>query len=79
MMRILFFFFSFLFFNSNAFVWRGFINLRAKRTSLDQLEVIRVETGNIGYCYRSGTKIKIYHFFYFSCMNYFLKRKHPKK
>jgi len=39
---------------SNTFLWRKFINLRDPRTILDNLEVIRVETGNVGYCYRHG-------------------------
>lgn len=39
---------------STTFVWKKFINLRDPRTILDNLEIIRVETGNVGYCFRNG-------------------------
>ncbi|ETO23928.1 hypothetical protein RFI_13233 [Reticulomyxa filosa] len=39
---------------SNTFVWNGFITLRDRRTRLDQIEVIRVEMGWVGYCFRAG-------------------------
>ncbi|ETO21693.1 Band 7 stomatin-like domain-containing protein, partial [Reticulomyxa filosa] len=39
---------------SNTFLFKGFVTLRDRRTLLDQIEVIRVEMGWIGYCYRAG-------------------------
>jgi len=38
---------------SNTFVWCDTINLRTN-SSLKNIEIIRVETGNVAYCYRQG-------------------------
>eukprot|EP01084_Bolivina_argentea_P084509 152805_1 len=40
--------------NSNDFVWKKFINLRDRITELDQLQIIRIETGYVGYAYYKG-------------------------
>ena len=42
------------FINSEHFVWKKFIKLNEPRTELDNMEIIRVETGSIGYCFRQG-------------------------
>jgi len=39
---------------SNTFTFHGFVTLRDRTTILDQIQVIRVEMGWIGYCYRAG-------------------------
>jgi len=39
---------------SNTFLWRGFLTFRDARTTLDNIEVLRVETGYVASCYRHG-------------------------
>lgn len=43
--------------NSLHFVWKKFVNFSNHVTKLDQLQVIRIESGNIGYAYRSGNLV----------------------
>merc|ERR1719384_614286 len=43
--------------NSLHFVWKKFINFSEQVTQLDQLQVIRIETGKIGYAYRQGNLV----------------------
>eukprot|EP01083_Nonionella_stella_P285210 970831_1 len=43
--------------NSLHFVWKKFINFSEQVTNLDQLQVIRIETGKIGYAYRMGNLV----------------------
>ena len=42
------------FINSEHFVWKKFIKLNEPKTKLDNMVIIRVETGSIGYCFRQG-------------------------
>jgi len=46
--------------NDINFVWKKFITLRDRITNLDQLQIIRIETGSVGYCYVRGN-LKILH------------------
>jgi len=39
---------------SNTFVWTGFLTFRDQRTQMNNIDVIRVETGNVASCYRHG-------------------------
>merc|ERR1719384_2990143 len=43
--------------NSEHFVWKKFVNFSEQVTKLDQLQVIRIETGKIGYAYRQGNLV----------------------
>eukprot|EP00484_Ammonia_sp_Unknown_P020916 CAMPEP_0197029204 /NCGR_PEP_ID=MMETSP1384-20130603/8698_1 /TAXON_ID=29189 /ORGANISM="Ammonia sp." /LENGTH=521 /DNA_ID=CAMNT_0042458327 /DNA_START=81 /DNA_END=1646 /DNA_ORIENTATION=+ len=43
--------------NSMHFVFKKFVNFTDQITNLDQLQVIRIETGNIGYAYRHGNLV----------------------
>merc|ERR1712228_369909 len=43
--------------NSEHFVWKKFVNFSEQITDLDQLQVIRIETGKIGYCFRQGNLV----------------------
>ena len=43
--------------NSLHFVWKKFVNFSEQITNLDQLQVIRIETGKIGYAYRQGNLV----------------------
>eukprot|EP01084_Bolivina_argentea_P238463 400612_1 len=40
--------------NDINFVWKKFITLRDRITQLDQLQIIRIETGYVGYAYKKG-------------------------
>eukprot|EP00485_Elphidium_margaritaceum_P002465 CAMPEP_0202692270 /NCGR_PEP_ID=MMETSP1385-20130828/6685_1 /ASSEMBLY_ACC=CAM_ASM_000861 /TAXON_ID=933848 /ORGANISM="Elphidium margaritaceum" /LENGTH=521 /DNA_ID=CAMNT_0049347765 /DNA_START=36 /DNA_END=1601 /DNA_ORIENTATION=- len=40
--------------NDIHFVWRKFINMGTEVTQLDQLSIIRIETGYVGYAYKKG-------------------------
>jgi len=40
--------------NDNYFIWRRFITLQDRITQLDQLQIIRIETGYVGYAFRGG-------------------------
>ena len=46
--------------NDINFVWKKFITLRDRITQLDQLQIIRIETGYVGYAYKQGN-LKILH------------------
>jgi len=39
---------------SNTFVWSGFLTFLTQRTQMHNIDVIRVETGNVASCYRHG-------------------------
>merc|ERR1712228_24663 len=43
--------------NSEHFVWKKFVNFSEQITDLDQLQVIRIETGKIGYAFRQGNLV----------------------
>jgi len=43
--------------NSLHFVWKGFVNFGDQITKMDQLQVVRIETGNIGYAFRMGNLV----------------------
>jgi len=43
--------------NSLHFVWMKFVNFSDQITKLNQLQVIRIETGKIGYAFRSGNLV----------------------
>ena len=40
--------------NDINFLWKKFITLRDRITVLDQLKIVRIETGYVGYAYRRG-------------------------
>ena len=40
--------------NDQSFIFKKFIKLNKPRTELDNMEIIRVETGSVGYCFRQG-------------------------
>jgi len=42
---------------SATFLWKGFISCTKPQTQLGQLSLIRVETGSVGYAYRSGNLV----------------------
>jgi len=43
--------------NSISFVFKAFVSFREQITQLDQLQVIRIETGQIGYGYKGGNLV----------------------